>query len=196
MRTSEIEQLETASTRKAQGMHPKKFAMWIFMVSVTMIFASLTSAYLVRQAEPDWDIFSLPPMFGYSTAVILLSSVTMHWAYLAAKRDNLSQVRSGLLATGLLGLVFLWMQWEGWKQMVGINVYFSGNPAGSFVYVLSGLHGAHIVSALIFLGIVIIQAFRLQVHAKKLLQINLCTTYWHFLDLTWVYLFVFLLLNR
>jgi len=180
------------------GMHPKKFAMWLFIVSVIMLFAGLTSAYLVRRAEGNWLEFELPHIFYYSTAVIMLSSLTMHWAYISAKKDELGQLKIGMWLTLILGLVFLAMQWMGWVELVNMGVFFAGsqsNPAGSFLYVLSGLHGLHLIGGLVFLAILLVAAVRLQIHGKAMVRMEMCATYWHFLDLLWVYLFVFLLVN-
>lgn len=178
------------------SMHPKKFLMWLFIVSIVMIFASMTSAYLVRKAEGNWLEFNLPPIFWYSTAVLALSSITMHISYWAAKKDNFSLLRIAISITFVLGLAFLYMQVEGWKQLVSINVYLVGNPSGSFVYVISGLHGAHIVMGLVILAFAFVAAWRLRIHAKALTQIQICATFWHFLDVLWIYLFLFLLYNN
>lgn len=186
--------------KKPMSMHPKKFALWLFIASVTMLFASLTSAYIVRQAEGNWMLFELPRIFWINTGIIFISSITMHWAYLSAKRDNLDRVKLALAITTVLGIAFLVGQFLGWKEMVANNVYFVNDRAsavsGSFVYVISGLHGAHIISGVVFLIIVLVAAFRFKVHSKNLAQIEMCTTYWHFLDALWLYLFIFLLLNR
>jgi cytochrome c oxidase subunit 3 len=85
------------------------------------------------------------------------------------------------------------MQFQGWKELVAMNVYFVGNPSGSFFYVFTGLHGFHLISGLIVLLVALFASFRLKVHAKNLNQIAICATYWHFLDILWVYLFFFLL---
>ena len=178
------------------AMNPKKFAMWLFIGSVVMLFASLTSAYIVRQAEGNWLFFELPGILTISTVVILLSSATMQWAYWSARKDNLQMVKTLVLVTTVLGISFLVLQFYGWKDLVANQVYLVGNPSGSFLYVITGLHGLHIISAIVFLLIVLIAAFRFKVHAKNLLQIEMCTTYWHFLGGLWLYLFVFLLLYR
>ncbi len=178
------------------AMNPKKFAMWLFIGSVVMLFASLTSAYIVRQAEGNWMYFELPGILTISTIVILLSSATMQWAYWSAKKDNLQNVRVLVAITTLLGVAFLVLQFQGWKDLVTNQVYLVGNPSGSFLYVITGLHGMHIISAIVFLLIVLVSAFRFRVHSKNLLQIEMCTTYWHFLGGLWLYLFVFLLLYR
>jgi len=181
------------------SVHPKKFLLWLFMGTIVMLFAAFTSAYLVRSTDGDWLKFDLPPMFMISTAVILLSSVSAQVAYWAAKNNNTSRVNLALLVTVVLGIVFLYLQVKGWGQLVDENVYLGGqysNPAGSFVYILSGLHGFHIATGLIYLLIVLYSSVRGEVGSSDLLQIEMCTTYWHFLDLLWIYLFVFLQVNN
>lgn len=191
---AEIRIIEEAD--KPLAMHPKKFALWIFIASVIMIFAALTSAYIVRQSDGNWMMFDLPNSFWITSGIILISSATMHWAYLAAKKDNLEATKIAITITTILGVAFLIGQYIAWGDLVKRNVYFVGNPSGSFVYVLSGLHGLHIIGGVIFLLIVLVATFRFNVHSKKLSQIEMCATYWHFLDGLWLYLFVFLLLNR
>jgi len=175
------------------AMDPIKFILWLFLVSIIMLFASQTSAYLVRRAEGNWLEFEMPVIFWYSTAVLIVSSSVMQWAYFAAKKDQFKQLKIAISITFVLGLVFLWMQFEGWKQLVAMNVYFVGNPSGSFFYVFTGLHGFHIISGLIVLITALVAAFKLNIHSKNLRRIQICTTYWHFLDILWLYLFVFLL---
>jgi len=191
---AEIKIVEEA--KRPLAMNPKKFAMWLFIVSVVMIFAALTSAYIVRQAEGNWLIFELPQLFWVNTGVILVSSMTMHWAYLSAKRDNLESVKIAAIITTIMGVAFLAGQYLAWGDLVDNRVHFVGNPSGSFVYVLSGLHGLHIVGGVAFLVILLNSTLKYKVHSKNLNQIEMCATYWHFLDGLWLYLFIFLLLNR
>lgn len=172
--------------------NPKKFTVWLFMVSIVMIFISMTSAYIVKRSDGDWLIFDLPNALLYTTIVILLSSASMHWSYVSAKQDNISNIKIGLIVTMLLSTVFLGGQFYGWVQLVNQDVYFVGNAAGSFIYVLTGLHAFHLISGIIFLGIVLISALKYKVHSKNMLQIEMCTTYWHFLGGLWVYLYLFL----
>jgi cytochrome c oxidase subunit 3 len=179
--------------RATLAMDPIKFILWLFLVSIIMLFASQTSAYLVRRAEGNWLEFQMPRIFWYSTVVLMASSAVMQWAYFAAKKDQFKQLKIAISITFALGLAFLWMQFEGWKQLVDMNVYFVGNPSGSFFYVFTGLHGFHIITGLIVLVTALTAAFRLNVHSKNLRRIQICTTYWHFLDILWLYLFVFLL---
>lgn len=178
-------------------MHPKKFALWLFIVSIVMIFASLTSAYIVRQGEGNWRVFDLPPMFLYSSIVLLASSGTMQWALRSAKHDDFGSVKTGIGATLVLGIAFLFMQLKGWSDLVHMKVFFAGgNPSESFLYVLTGLHGFHLVTGLVFVIIVLISAFRKDIHAKRLVPLEMCATYWHFLDGLWLYLYLFLMFNR
>lgn len=195
---AEIKIVEEA--RKQMSMHPKKFALWLFMVSVIMVFGALTSAYIVRQAEGNWLDFEIPAIFWVNTAIILSSSMTMHWAYLSAKKDNLEATKMAISITTVLGVAFLAGQWIGWAQLVRDGIHFVGRDSsaisGSFLYVISGLHGFHLISGVIFLIVVLLSVFKFRVHSKNLIQIEMCTTYWHFLDALWLYLFAFLLLNR
>ena len=177
-------------------MHPKKFALWLFIVTVIMIFAALTSAYIVRQADGNWVIFELPRLFLVTTAIILSSSVTMHWAYLSVKKDNLEAAKLAIALTTILGISFLVGQYMAWGELVKNSIHLVGNPSGSFVYVISGLHGLHIMGGVVFLIIVLVSIFQVKIHSKNLLRIEMCATYWHFLGGLWLYLFVFLLLNR
>ncbi|RRA99015.1 cytochrome oxidase subunit III [Larkinella rosea] len=175
------------------SMNPKKFILWMFVVSIVMLFAAMTSAYLVRRAEGNWLEFKMPAIFMYSTVVLLVSSASMHWAYRAAKKDDFGVLRTAISITFAFGLAFLVMQFLGWKDLVAQNVYFVGNPSGSFMYVFTGLHAFHLISGLLVLLFALRAAFKLKIHAKNLTQIEVCMTYWHFLDILWVYLFGFLL---
>ncbi len=178
------------------SMHPKKFALWLFIVTVVMIFAAFTSAHIVRQADGNWLIYEVPSMLWVTSGIILASSVFMQWAYFAAKKDKLEQVKLALSITTILGLVFLYGQFKAWGQLVDAGVFFVGNPAGSFMYVFTGIHAAHLISGVIYLLYMLISSFRYKVHSKNMLNMDMCTTYWHFLGGLWIYLFIFLLLNH
>jgi len=182
--------------KKPLAMNPKKFGMWLFMASVMMLFMSLTSAYIVRQAEGNWVFFELPSLFYVTSVIIVLSSITMQAGYVWAKRDNVYRAKMMLLITSVFGIAFLVGQFFGWKQLVGNSIYLVGNPSGSFLYILTGLHGLHIISAIVFLLIMLGASFKGKVHAGNMTKMEMCTTYWHFLGGLWLYLFVFLLLYR
>lgn len=178
------------------AMHPKKFALWLFMVTVVMVFAGLTSAYIVRQSEGNWLEYDLPGIFWVTSGIAVLSSLTLQWAYYSARKDNFVNLKIGMGLTVLLGIGFLVGQWYSWVAMVDREVFFVGNPSGSFLYVFTGLHAAHLISGVIFLIIVLISTFRLKVHSRDMTAMEMATTYWHFLGGLWLYLFMFLLLNH
>lgn len=181
---------------QVRSVNPKLFGLWIFMVTVVMIFISLSSAYIVKKADGDWLLIQFPQMFKITSVLIILSSVSMHFAYIASKRNNLLNIRLGLGITGLLAIAFTVGQYLSWGELVDQGVFFVGNPAGSFIYVFTGLHVAHLFGGLIFLIIVLGRAFTYQVHSKNLLSIQLCASYWHFLGGLWLYLYLFLILNN
>lgn len=178
------------------SMHPKKFALWLFMVTVVMLFAAWTSAYIVRQSEGNWLEYDLPEVFWITSGIVVLSSISLQWAYLSAKKDNFVQLRVGMVTTVLLGIAFLVGQWYSWVALIDREVFFVGNPAGSFLYVLTGMHGIHLISGLLFLIIVVISTFNMKVHSKSMVVMEMATTYWHFLGGLWLYLFMFLQLNH
>ncbi|WP_439879938.1 cytochrome c oxidase subunit 3 [Pontibacter sp. MBLB2868] len=181
------------------GVHPLKFSLWLIIISIIMMFAAFTSAYIVRREEGNWLEFDLPTIMLVNTIVILLSSVTMQWAYTSAKKDNLKSLKLALVLTAILGIAFLVGQWNGWAALVSENIYFGGaqaNPAGSFLYVLTGVHGFHLITGLIFLAITLVSSLRYKVHSKNMLRIQLCTIYWHFLGGLWLYLYIFLRINH
>ncbi|HMN89123.1 MAG TPA: cytochrome c oxidase subunit 3 [Saprospiraceae bacterium] len=183
----------TVASAYRSRIHPKKFALWAACASITMMFTAFTSAYLVRQAGGNWLEFQLPQLFAVSTAVIFVSSLTLHGAYLAFKRGNERWYKGLLLSTFVLGLSFLALQYQGWLAMQSIGIELTTNPSGSFIYVISGVHAAHILGGMAALVVALIHAFALkyQVTANRTLRFELTLTYWHFVDLLWVYLFLF-----
>lgn len=183
-------------TARVRSMNPKKFAMWLFIITITMLFASLTSAYIVKKSEGNWLDFEFPYLFQVTSVIIVLSSISLQFAYYSAKRDNLFNIRAGLIITTLLAFAFLIGQYMSWGQLVAQDVFFVGNPAGSFIYVFTGLHAAHLIGGVIFLIIVVTNAFKYKIHSKNLNQLEMCTTYWHFLGGLWLYLYLFLVLNN
>jgi cytochrome c oxidase subunit III len=175
--------------------HPQIFALLVACGSITMMFAAWTSAYLVRKAAGNWLEFQLPSVFLFSTAVILLSSLTLHNAYRSFLQGKEAMYRYLLAASLVLGVVFLVCQYQGWTALQGMGIELGTNPSGSFVYVLSYVHAAHIVGGIAALLVACLHAFALglQVTPKRKLRFELTLIYWHFVDLLWVYLFLFLL---
>lgn len=181
---------------RVKSMHPKKFAMWLFIISVIMIFASMTSAYVVKKAEGNWLLIEFPSLFNVTSVLIVLSSISMHFSYLSARKDRIKDIKIGLAISGLLALGFVIGQYLSWAQLVQQDVYFVGNPAGSFIYIFTGLHALHLIGGIVFLIIVLVNAFKYRVHSRSLAQIEMCATYWHFLGGLWLYLYLFLILNN
>ncbi len=180
--------------QKQLGINPKKFILWLFMVSIIMVFAALTSGFIVRQAEGNWIIYELPSQLWVSTVILLISSLTAHWALKSAQNNNGLQTKLGLWITLGLGLVFLSTQLWVWEILVQHDVYLVGNPGGSFLYVLMGVHAFHLISGLIYLMIMLVRSYRTNEVSEIQFQLSLSTTYWHFLDGLWIYLYVFLII--
>ena len=178
------------------AINPTKFVLWLIIVASVMLFAAYTSAYIVRRGEGNWVIFELPTIFGITSAIIALSSVTMQWALLSAKKDQLSNLKIATYLTLFLGLSFIVGQWLGWQQLVSQGIHFVGNPSESFVYVISGLHLAHMLGGILFLVVLIYKISQSSINSSNYLIVNLCATFWHFLGARWIYLYLFLLLNR
>lgn len=173
-----------------------KFMLWLFIITIIMLFASQTSAYLVRRAEGNWVEFNIPQIFWYSTVVLLISSISMHLSLQAAKKNNQQMLKLAVAITFVFGIVFLCMQYFGWQDLQQQGIFLKGNPSGSFFYVFTGLHMAHLLIGLGILVATFIMTFRMKIDSKNTLLVEICATAWHFLDLLWVYLFVFLLYFR
>jgi len=189
--------IKTFSGQRQLAMDPHKFALWLFLVTVTMLFAAFTSAYIVKQSAGSWRTFELPGIFLWNTGILLVSSLTLHLAYGYAKKDNLKLLRIGMVATVILGTLFLVLQIIGWEQLVAMNVFFAGgNASESFIYIFSGLHGIHLVSGVVFLIVVLVNSFNYKVHSRNMKTMDMCVTYWHYLDGLWLYLYIFLILNN
>lgn len=185
--------IESYRVEKTQfGMHPRKFLLWVFLVTVTMFFAAFTSAMVVRRADGNWAWFQLPNEFIVSCVLAVLSSAALQWAWYSAKRNNITTLRLTLWAALIFGSAFLYSQWMGYKALVDIGVYLTGNPSGSFFYVVAGLHAIHVFGGIIALVMTLVQAYRYRVHSRNLLGINMTTTYWHFIGGLWIYLFAIL----
>lgn len=168
--------------------------LWVAMAGMTMIFASLTSAYVVRQADPDWLEFELPVPFYISTAIIILSSFTLIIADFSAKKDNQLGIKIGLGLSLLLSLAFVYSQFDAYAQMINQGMYFSGtNISSSFLYALTFVHLAHVFGGNITLLVTFIQSLRNKYSSKNKLGIELASWYWHYLTGVWMFLLLFLL---
>jgi cytochrome c oxidase subunit III len=173
-----------------------KFIVWLFIITIIMLFASQTSAYLVKRGEGNWREFEIPFIFYVSTGVLIISSVCMHLAYRAASKDDFSKLKVFVALCFGFGIAFLVMQYLGWKDLQSQGIYLKGNPSESFYYVLTGLHAAHLISGLCVLLYSFWAAFSMRIHSQNMTHIYVSATYWHFLDLLWVYLLGFLIFFR
>ncbi|MCP4521255.1 MAG: cytochrome oxidase subunit III [Cytophagales bacterium] len=186
--------------KEGQLVHPQKLIVWLLIASIVMVFAGLTSAHVVRKAEGNWLEFEMPSVFLVSTILIILSSVTGHLALMKANAEDFVKSTWLVIVTFLLGIGFLVTQLEAWEVLKADNVYFGGelsNPAGSFLYVFSGLHGAHIVMGLGFLLYVLkaVLSKKLEIQRRKDIT-EMGITFWHFLDGLWLCLYIFLIYNH
>ena len=187
----------TIQQKSSRGIHPPLFALWAAMGSMAMMFGSLTSAYIVRQAAGNWLEFRMPDIFFFSTAVILLSSATLHGSYWAFRNGKENVYRILLPITCLLGIAFIIMQYQGWNILYSIGVALDGNPGGSFFYVISGIHAAHVIGGIFALAVASLHAISLPYKPteKRRRRFQLVLHYWHFVDFLWLYLFLFLLIQ-
>jgi len=179
-----------AAKRKAA-----KPLLWIGIISIVMLFAGLTSAYVVRADNGNWLLFNLPNAFFLSTALIITSSITLFMSLQMAKRNNKPGVIIGISLTFALGIAFTFAQFAGWNDLTAKGIVFAGkysNAAGSFLYALTGLHLAHLFGGLIALFVTLINSIRGKYTKEDTLGLELTSIYWHFLDILWVYLFLFL----
>lgn len=180
------------------GIHPQKFALWAAMGSIAMMFASLTSAYVVRRGAGNWLEYKLPSLFFISTLVLLVSSLTLHWSYTSYKKGLELKYKGFLVVTLMLGLVFAVLQYQGWLILYSYGIELKGNPSGSFFYAISGIHLAHILGGIAALMVAGIHAFGLPfaVTEKRRHRFELVCHYWHFVDLLWVYLLSFMIIQQ
>jgi cytochrome c oxidase subunit 3 len=177
-----------------QRIHPHKFVMWVAIGGIVMMFAGLTSAYIVKKNQSSWLQFDLPIQFYYSTAVIVLSSVTLFLSSRAIKAGRMSQYKIMLLVTAVLGIIFLLLQYLGFKELQAKNIAIVGpksNSAASFLFVITFLHMIHVLG-----GVIALFVFWLKEKSKKTTDDNLVPmevlgTYWHFVGVLWIYLFLF-----
>lgn len=179
----------TNSQRKK--IHPHKFTLWVAIGSIVMMFAGLTSAYIVKSNQPKWLTFEMPRIFLYSTLVILMSSVTIQMALKQFKDRRINKYRNLLIVTLVLGSLFIIMQCLGFSQIWQSGITLAGSGAAPFMYVIFGLHGIHVLGGIVALMIILLQMLSTKRRSYNPVPIEVMSTYWHFVDILWVYLFVF-----
>lgn len=194
--STELMQNEPVKQMPTRKVNPQKFAMWFAIGSITLTFAGFTSAYLVRQGQGMWESFAMPPIFYYSTVVILLSSLTYFIGLRAFKKEQYSNYNMMMLLTLGLGIAFMVLQYMGFKELYAQNIRINGNVSNSFFFVIAGAHLLHILGGVIALIVVLIRNAIRSKAQRKPTGLEILGTYWHFIDILWLYLFVFLMMNR
>lgn len=186
----------TQGTDEHKIARAKKMMLWFGIISLFMSFAGLTSAYIVSKSRPDWiQDLVIPPAFTISLVLIILSSITIHFAKKNVQKENHRTGMYLFLITLGLGLAFVWFQLQGFNEIIGI---FGYNPTGptsnityTFIFLIAVVHLAHIAAALICLLVVIYNHYKQRYKNGKTLGIELAVTFWHFVDILWIYLFFF-----
>jgi cytochrome c oxidase subunit 3 len=186
--------MELVSTQQQKKIHPHKFTLWVAIGSIIMMFAGLTSAYIVKSSSASWTEIKMPQVFWYSTAAILLSSLTIQMALRSFKQREMNRYRQLVAVTVVLGILFVALQITGFQQLWNSGIRFKGSAgAGQFLYVIFGLHALHVLGGIIALIVMFIKAFFGSTKTYASTGIEVAATYWHFVDLLWIYLMVFFL---
>ncbi|MCB4799284.1 cytochrome c oxidase subunit 3 [Neotamlana laminarinivorans] len=186
----------TQGTPQEKNIRAKKMMLWFGIISLIMSFAGWTSAFVVSSSRPDWlKDFQLPNAFIISTVVIIISSVTFFMAKNALKKNNKSLTTIWLVITLVLGVVFIFNQFQGFQEIINLGYNFTGptsNVTMSYIYLIAVVHILHVVVGLICLLVVIFNHLRNKYSVSNRLGFDLAATFWHFIDILWVYLFLFL----
>lgn len=176
--------------------HPHKFTLWVGMGSIIMMFAGLTSAYIVKGSQAGWTTIAIPKIFYYSTAVIIISSLTMQMAVKSFKERSMMQYRRLITATAILGFGFIVMQVIGFDQLWTSGIRLEGSGQAQFLYIIFGLHALHVLGGAIALLVMFFKAFSSTIRNYNPVPVEVAGSYWHFVDLLWIYLFVFFLFTQ
>jgi cytochrome c oxidase subunit 3 len=183
--------MDIVSTQQQNRIHPHKFEMWVGIASIIMMFAGLTSAYIVKSGQANWQEVKTPNVFWFSTAVLLISSITMQAALRAIKQKAMRQYRSLLLLTWGLGIGFVVLQWMGFTWLWKHGVHFEGAGAGQFLYIIFGLHALHVLGGIIALSVMLLKQYTGKTRSYNTTSAQVMSTYWHFVDVLWIYLLIF-----
>ena len=170
-----------------------KVGLGVFLAVATSLFALLISAYHMRMMGEDWTRLAVPKVLWLNTVVLILASVAMQWTRVAARRGELDRVKSGLIAAGVFSFSFLAGQLWAWQQMDASGYFLAANPAYAFFYLLTAVHGLHLLGGLWVWCRTTAKVLRGVEVSKVRLSVELCTVYWHYLLLVWVVLFAVLL---
>lgn len=185
--------MEAVMNQQRNKIHPHKFTLWVAIASILMMFAGLTSAFIVKSNLVGWKQIEMPNVFWISTAVMLASSITIQMSVRSFRQREMRNYRILLGVTFLLGIVFVVLQWLGftdlWEQQ---KITFKGaSGAGQFLYVIFGLHALHVIGGVVTLIVLFLKAFFGSVKTYSAVPIEVASTYWHFVDILWLYLLIF-----
>ncbi len=180
--------LSEETQRKIQA---QRFGLYLGLTTIVMLFTALTSAYIVRQGAGNWLFVKMPMQFWISTGIIILSSVTVYYAKAAHKAEQVSKFKILFWSTFVLGVAFIISQYQGWLAIAKTGIYIDGNPGGSFIYVISIVHVVHVMVGLVLLFIMGINSTIKKYNPNYNYKIGFIATYWHFVDILWIYLFIF-----
>ncbi|RWP29639.1 cytochrome c oxidase subunit 3 [Mesorhizobium sp.] len=169
-----------------------KIGLGVFLAVVGCLFALFTSAYFMRMALSDWQALPLPRVLWFNTGVLVLSSIALQCASVAARRGEIDAVRLGLVTAGLTALAFLVGQLVAWRELTADGYLLTANPANSFFYLITGMHGLHILGGLVGLGRTTAGAWNGARPERLRLSVELCAMYWHFLLFVWLAIFALL----
>jgi len=185
--------MDAVMNQQRKKIHPHKFTLWVAIASILMMFAGLTSAFIVKSNLVGWRQIEMPRIFWGSTIAIVASSVTIQTALRCFRQREMNKYRVLIAVTFLLGIVFVALQWFGfinlWEQQ---KVTFRGAAgAGQFLYVIFGLHALHVIAGIIALAVIFSRAFFGNVKSYNPVPVEIAATYWHFVDILWLYLLIF-----
>lgn len=183
------------SNEQHKRLHPHKFTLWVAMASVVMMFAALTSAFIVKSNLTGWRTVELPKIFWVSTVVILVSSITVQMAVKSFKARDMGRYRTLMGITLALGIVFVTCQILGFGELWAQNIRFRGaSGAGQFFYAIAGLHALHIIGGIVAIFIMLIKSLVGKVKVYSAIPVEVMATYWHFVDILWLYLLIFFII--
>ena len=186
----------TQGSSQEKQKRAKKMMLWFGIVSLIMSFAGLTSAFIVSSSREDWLAnFVLPNAFTYSTLIILLSSIFLYAAKRSLKKNQVSTTTSLLIGALVLGIAFIYSQIQGFNQIIDSGYNFTGptsNITMSYIYIIAVVHIVHVLAGIICLIVVIINQLNKKYSSENTLGFDLASTFWHFVDILWLYLFFFL----
>ncbi|TXD49863.1 heme-copper oxidase subunit III [Polaribacter sp. IC073] len=189
MEEQTLQQELTVAKRKSA-----KPMLWVSMISMVMFFAGLTSAYVISMKRDDWVTFDLPDAFYIGTFLIIASSITLMLSQRFLKQDKRQLSLILVVATLLLGIGFIWQQYEGFNELKSLGLYFTGKGSTvstSFIIGITLMHVLHLLAGIIVLLVVIYNHFKYKYKPNDLLGFELGAIFWHFVDILWIYLFFF-----